>query len=733
MSEKTITGYKFGQFCLDITKRRLFCDGELIPLPPKVFDLLAFLVKNQGIVLDKEDILNSVWTDTVVEEANLSVNISNLRKILGEGHHDHKYIETLPRRGYRFVCSVEEVNLTEGLDNRIEAISPVGSTTDKDTTQTVKVAQNKSLFRLSPSVIVVIVFLLLFLGGSSLIIWRYGFNRKAEVFTSFHAKLFTSLPGRESSPAFSPDGNHIAFVWDGGEINNLDIYVQLVDGSSPLRLTTNPASDMNPVWSPDGKKIAFYRDDPNSSGIYIVPYLGGAEQKLLNVFPNRYALAPRTYLSWSSDGEYIAVADKNSLEAPFKIYFVSVKTGEKRAVTTPSDTAIGDLSPSLSPDGQKLAFVRVGSAVVEDLFVMLVSGGEVTRLTFDNAAIGNPTWSPNSDELIFSSSREGIFSLWKIPTTGGKPQRIAESGLNSLDPNVANKQYRLAYSHVSSDSNIWRLELTTQNGAKKFDKQIISSSLEDMNPQYSPDGEKIVFVSDRSGNHEIWLSSGQGDKPVQLTNFHGPLCGSPRWSPDSKTIAFDSRPNGNADIFILSAEGGKPQQLTFEESEDIVPSWSNDGNWVYFASNRNGNMQVWKISKNAGPVMQVTFNGGFESMESPDGKWLYYTKARGSSAIWRIATSGGEESPVFDFNQVECSRYWTITDGGIFFATLESSTISAIKYFDFISRKAETVAVLDKRLPAGKPGLSVSPNRRWLLFPKLERDERDIIILERDD
>ena len=166
----------------------------------------------------------------------------------------------------------------------------------------------------------------------------------------------TRFPGRETQPAFSPDGRQIAFAWDGAEENNSDIYVKLLDTGGPLPLTTDPAPDHSPVWSPDGRYIAFTREGEDG-GIYLVPALGGAERKLAEIFPTgsyyrgAYHQFGRNTLSYSPDGKYLAVADTTAAAEPFSIFLLEIETGEKRRLTFPPAASVGDDSPAFSPDG----------------------------------------------------------------------------------------------------------------------------------------------------------------------------------------------------------------------------------------------------------------------------------------------------------------------------------------------------------------------------------------------
>jgi Tol biopolymer transport system component len=290
----------------------------------------------------------------------------------------------------------------------------------------------------------------------------------------------------------------------------------------------------------------------------------------------------------------------------------------------------------------------------------------------------------------------------------------------------------MAYVQYANDSNIWRLDLTADEPANKqaaSTKRLIDSTLYEGAPQYSPDGKRIVFVSTRSGGQEIWVCGSEGERPMQLTDFRGSQVGTPRWSPDGRQIVFDCRLDGNADIFVSDSEGGKPLRLTSEPSVEILPSWSRDGRWVYFCSTRAGQSQIWKLPATGGAAEQVTKQGGHEALESPDGRWLYYTKGRGVPAIWRIPVTGGEETLVRGF-PLPVTRFWTVTNEGLYFAGADSSARSAINFFNFSTGKVALVMALEKGRPLGGPGLSVSPDGRRLLFSQIDRRGSDIMLLE---
>jgi len=722
--------YEFGPYRLAPVEHRLYRNGEVVMLPPKEFDLLLLLVQNPGQVMNRESLIKALWPNTVVEEANLNVHISALRKTLAESAGEQHFIETLPRLGYRFIAPVTEVIGTAVISSISHALGENGvgvSNQNAVTTVNNHAAADWRSRRLWAAIPLWLLAIGL-LGVPTFLYFKP--VRSTGAGAPINVVPLTTYTGRESQPAFSPDGNQIAFIWSGAKDDNTDVYVRLVDGGNWVRLTDDPGDDVNPVWSPDGRTIAFYRSSPDGDGIFLVPALGGAERKLTGVWANRFGFGSHTWIHWSPDGNWLVVSDKTSAEEPFSLFLLSPETGEKRRVTSPPASVVGDCSPAFSPDGKRLAFVRVISALVGEIYLVSVNGGEPKRLTFNGAGVSNLAWAPNGREIVFASRLGGKNRLYRIPVEGGAAEWLAATGSEAQYPAFSRDGSRLAWRQNTSDEDIFRLALKSgSENVPPVASLIVSTALE-ASPRYSPDGKRIAFVSNRSGSDEIWVCGSDGENPIRLTSFRGPLAGSPSWSPDGKQIVFDCRPEGNADIYVVSAEGGQPRRLTTDPAEDIVPSWSRDGRWIYFTSNRSGRLQIWKMPAGEGDAAQMTRQGGFEPMESPDGRWLYFTQDRGSSSIWRMPTAGGAETPLFDFHQKNYSRGWTVTSEGVYFAVASSNTQSTIKFFSLSTGAEKTVAEIDRVLPSSVSGLTVSPDGRWLLLPLFARRGSDLMMIE---
>lgn len=729
--------YEFGPFRLQPGEHLLLRNGQVISLAPKVFDTLLVLVQNSGHLLDKDELLRLIWPDTFVEEGSLTKNVFVLRKILEEGQGGKEYIETIPKRGYRFVAPVREVREPivkgpkEGESSLFSSDTPqpgrIGrSEGNAGLTAEPVVGGGRVLSPAGPHRRVVwMAGLLVVLLIGAVATWRVRLrvpSSSTPPTSPMKIVPLTSLVGNESQPSFSPDGNQIAFVWSGEKNDNADIYVKLIGSESQLRLTTDPAEDTSPVWSPDGRSIAFLRQSATERGVYILPSLGGPARKLASVNAiNR--------LAWFLDGKSLALVDRDSPEAPFSIFWLSKETGEKRRLTFPPAQAFGDLNPAISPNGETLAFIRCSSGSECDLYLMPSGGGEVRKLTDLNINIrfsGGVAWSADGGQIIFFNGPRG--NLWRLSVSGGVPEPIGAAGQGV--GGLTLRGNRLAYAQETVDWNIWQVDLKGSKSLGQRPAPVITSTRFDDSPQFSPDGKKIVFASDRSGTTEIWLCDRDGQNPVQLTSFDGPLTGTPRWAPDGRQIAFDTRSQGNPDVWVLSLDGGQPRRLTTEPSEDAVPSWSRDGRWVYFGSNRSGRRQIWKMPAEGGPAVQLTKDGGFEGFESLDGKFFYYAKGQDMPGIWRIPVEGGEETLVLDEHKAGYWRSWAVGDKGIYFATAEVPAHPLIEFYSFATGKVTLVSRLDKPIPRGVPGLSVSPDGRWLLFTQRDQIGSDIMLME---
>jgi eukaryotic-like serine/threonine-protein kinase len=537
----------------------------------------------------------------------------------------------------------------------------------------------------------------------------------------------TSYPGSQRSPSFSPDGSRVAFSWNGEKEDNFDIYIKPIGAGPARRLTSDPASDTLPKWSPDGNWISFAR----GGFTYLISPEGGAERKLC--LGNAY--------SWTPDGKFLAIDLRESVEKPWMVYLVSVETGQKEGpLTSPQPGRAEDALPLISPNGRSMAFMRYlrSAYFLASVYVLPLAngkpGGEPWRLTNDNLRVGSLAWTTDSREIVFSSKYGGRTSLWRMAVSpGADPQRIPGTDDGATPTISRSTPTRLVYSRGFRNDNIWHMQITGNGTIASVPERLISSKDTEWDPQFSPNGDRIAFRSNRTGFSEIMVCNSDGSNPVPLTSFNGARqAGSPRWSPDGRRIAFDSEGPDNAKIFVIDAEGGALHKLTTGDWYDIRPSWSRNGGWIYFGSNRSGTFQIWKLSATGENIQQVTRNGGMEAFESPDGMTLFYANEPATPGIWKIPVQGGEEAAIPTLSAVN-RGYWAVADRGIYFVDftgVRRKEPVPVRYFDFQTQELSQIGTIEKIIMMGICGFSVTRDGGRMIWTQIDRSESNLMLID---
>lgn len=277
---------------------------------------------------------------------------------------------------------------------------------------------------------------------------------------------------------------------------------------------------------------------------------------------------------------------------------------------------------------------------------------------------------------------------------------------------------RIAFVQEQKDTNIW----AKSDKAKTF-QPLIASTRSDEDPSISPDGSKIAFTSDRTGKFEIWVCDRDGSNPHPVT-AQRTFAGSTAWSPDGRTLAYDASVGGPTEIWIVSADGGQPRRLLDPPGPGFIPSWSADGNWIYFVGK---GLQIWKAPVTGGHAVQVTRNGGFDHFETPDGKYMYFSKGVMTRGIWRLPLNGSEgEELVPELASVVPFRSWAMTKGGIYYAEAEPEPV--LKFLRFQDRKKVVIAPLAKPPSRAERGLAVSTDGRLILYVQVDIIRNQIMV-----
>ena len=704
---------RFGVYEVDLASGELRKQGTPLRLQEQPFQVLSALIEQPGEVVSREDLIRRLWPDgTAVEfDRGLNAAITRLRQVLSDSAESPRYVETVARRGYRFIALIEaSSDVVPAIASEPVAAPPIPTNRRWQVT------------------------VLLSLLAIAALAWWWTASRRDPVAATTPRRLkaipLTSEPGNERNVTFSPDGSQIAYEWAEKVGAPPHVYIRQVGLGDPIRLTQVAAGEYGPAWSRDGRYIAFLRQiDENNVSLIVAAVLGGVERKIaeLPAPPIKNPIGFARLVDWTADGQRLIVGvplESGGLEG---LWDIRLDTGERRPLSPPVKTfAEGvDHDPAVSPDGRTLAFVRATSLYKRDIFLMSMPdgghpAGKPYRLTFQKTLALNPAWTRDGKEIVFASDS----ALWRIEARDGAKAVEIQSlarGHNAL-PTVG-PGGRLAFTHSFVDPNVWRQELTTRGASAGPPTLLISATASENSAEYSPDGSRIALQSNRSGTAEVWVCANTGNRCVQVTSLNA-YSGSPRWSPDGQQIAFDSDADGHFQVYAVGATGGSVRRLTNHASDNAAPSWSRDGLWLYFMSSRSGTNEVWKMLAKGGAEAQVTRHGGMMALEAPDGKSLYYTRGDAKSKLYRSATDGSGETQVLDSL---FGRSFAVTADRIFYLRQEENGESTLRSFVIATKVDTKIAAISKPTING---VSLSPDGKYVIYTQVDSQGSDLMLVE---
>ncbi len=613
---KQIKVVEFGRFHLDAEECLLLADGQAVSIEPQVFKTLLALVENNGHLCEKGWLIGQVWGDTIVEEGNLTRNISALRKVLGDG-----YIQTIPKRGYRFVAPVKHQRYEDLLRQRIgswivleeetgecassqpaeAAPAILSDVSDRAGVGMARTEVFHQLWRRRNLKAALIIGGLLVLASLWALFWPLAATEEAgaSLRNPSFARL-TDQPFLEYCPSLSPDGKSFAYL--SLVTGNGDIYLQRVGGRNAINLTPDSAAlDLHPAFSPDGEQIAF-RSERNGGGIFVMGTTGENVRRLTD-----FGFHP----AWSPDGKQILCATgivwtPESCRTISQVWLVNVATGEKKQLITKEDAN----QPQWSPHGHRIAYWGRHQGGQRDIWTMAASGGESVAVTNDFSTNWNPVWSPDGKYLYYSSDRGGSMGLWRVAIDETSGRVVSQP-----EPVTTPSEYVM---HLS----------------------------------FSRDGRQLVYVSDirRANLYRIGFDCERGTiigEPIAITQGSRQML-HPELSPDGESLAFDSTGNKQEDIFVIRPDGADLRQLTDDLHKDRLPRWSPDGKRIAFNSDRTGSFEIWTINRDGSGLQQLTFASGRNvtgCVWSTDGARVAYSLQAGDTFVIEAGRPWAEQTP----------------------------------------------------------------------------------------
>jgi Tol biopolymer transport system component/DNA-binding winged helix-turn-helix (wHTH) protein len=665
-------------------------------LEPKPLALLLLLAANPGRVVSRQQLLAAAWGDEMATDDVLSRAVSELRRALGDDPGTPVYVETIRGAGYRLV--VPSV-LSAAMIPADKAGSPAEAPT---ATVTTPLLTGGSLPKARAWSVAAFAVLLI------VAVWLTRADRTTTVSPADpHLVPLTSDSGEAGGPRVSPDGTRIAYVWNNATESASHLIVQAFDGGNRVEVATGAARAL--AWSPDGSKLVFVGSDNAGRFVGVMTSLGGTTRIL-----SRVAQPPVLGVDWSPDGREIAVATHDEPFATFRIHLVSVDSASIRPITSGGNAAVGDAYPSFAPDGRYLAFARFATETSSDVFLIdLVSGAE-TRLTSDDRNISALSFAPDGHSIVYASNRDGGSALWRVSLLGGAPTRLISSDHGITGLSYSHGRQELVVSAGDQTQQLWAVPTTPGAPAEPLTKSTRADGL----PSVSPGGDRIAFISDRSGSREVWTTSARGDSAVRLTDA-GSFASAPGWAPNRRDLVVQRQAATQTELWIIDTDRRAARRLHTTLSDPIAPNWSRDGRSVISAAKENGSWQLWRIPIDGTAPTRLTEHGGISGVETADGTSLLFTKPS-APGLWSLDLTTKAERVLASSVLTGDWTNWTLGRRNVYYIDRDASGSQRIVEFSLATHMTRTI-LGPVRTPMGTGGLSVSADERRLVFAQSQR------------
>lgn len=578
--------YEFGPFRLDVSARVLFRDGKIVPLTPKVLDTLVVLVENAGDLVAKEKLLTAVWSDTAVEEGNLTHNISVLRKTLRIGSDETPYIETVPKRGYRFAATVSICN----------GHMP-GS----------KAAESQASSR-GPWMWVVPAAGILAAAALASLFWP----RPVRVSPSEFQQL-TNFSDSAVAPALSPDGKMLTFIRsERSFLSPGQIYVKTLPNGDSTQLTDDPRPKFSPQFSPDGSRVVFSRTEPSKSAwdTWSVPVVRGVPTFML---PNA------TGLAWIAEHQVLFSEVKKGLH--MGIVTANEDRSAKREIYFPAHERAMAHYSYVSPDRKWVLLVEMDrTAAWEPCRLVPFDGSSAGRKAGPSGACTSAGWSPDGRWMYFSVFIRGVSHLWRQRFPDGSPEQITFGPTEEEGVAVPADGRSIITSVGMRQSAVW---MRDKNGERPVLKEGFAS-----NPVISADGRRLYSLlreNSTSSLRELTVTDLDSSKTERV--LPGVSMDDYDVSSRETEVVYSAKgPSGSAEFWIAPLNRrSSPLRIPLSgdaSSGEASPSFGPDNDVLFVATEENRNF-VYRMNRD-GSARRKLLTHAVNNLQSvsPDGRWL---------------------------------------------------------------------------------------------------------------
>ncbi|MFL6451523.1 MAG: winged helix-turn-helix domain-containing protein [Bryobacteraceae bacterium] len=692
---------RFGEFELDLDRQTLSRRGIPLKLQRQPCQVLALLIERAPETVSRDQIRRHVWGEIVHIDVDQSINfcVRQIRAALRDSPAGPRFIETLPREGYRFLGSLE------GIAKEDRAVDLAAAPAKEELLHSAVRSNPRRWLTVST-----ISVLLLLLGTTASWLLKRQFH-----LTVSGISPVTSYPGDEREPSFSPDGRQVAFSWNG-DGGRRHIYVALSGEEHPLRLTQDVADDSFPAWSPDGKQIAFLRRRSESEfDIMLIPAIGGQERTLHGVRVGLSVAGANRLLAWSPDGKSLCFTSELGPSTHHALFLMSLDSRRVRPIYPQATSPGGDTAAAFSPDGRWLAFARFANPynsniLVQRLTVNLEPDGEPWVMPNTSGNATTPVWLPDSKQILFLD-HDGERIMHAQVGGAAKLIYVASHTLNGLT--LDGTGMHLISSRLELDADIETLPLKGLQVAGEA-KRIVHSTAKEDHPQFSPNGRWLAFQSNRSGASELWVADSDGEHARQLTHIGAYIAGYPRWSPDSNLLVYHARLPDVAQVYTIRVRDGIVHQITHRNPGFALASFSSDGKLIYMTEGRADGPLLSRVPADGGSPQ--SFGSGCDPWEAPGRQLLLYRKFDQPWVYARSLVGDASKNPEMSLVNDSIAAFSglsVVEDGFYYVGFTLGSRLRTFRFYSFALAKSVDIGPAP---PNYLHDVAITPDRTRLAY-----------------
>ena len=716
---------RVGEHIVDVGALRVTTRPDLPRLTGKSVAVLIELVRHAGNTVTRDQLLDRVWTGRFTTPDVLNQAIKELRRAFADDARPPSYIETIPKVGYRLVARVQ---VLEPDDGTLFVASPAERSINDDIGPDAASAKPEApRVATAPRLRLALVAVVVALAAAAAVVVALrhappdGVSKQAVTGAEWAVagqRALTSDPGAERRPHLSPDGSRIAFGWLDPETGFDRIVVRTLEPSQLVHLTVGRNEhEVLPAWSPEGARIVYERLHGPGCTMHVVPSLGGGDEREIGRC-RRYIT---NYYDWTPDGRGLITSDRGADgKQDLRLYVQDLASGAKAPLDYARAPQDQDLEARYSPDGRRIAFRR-GVAPYSDLYVMDADGRNVRALTHIASRIRGHAWTRDGSALVFASNHAGPMALYAVDADTGALQALGVSPAEY--PDTARATDTVVYEIPRTHSTLSQVAL---GGADPVTPQPLAQSTgSDSDPQLSPQADRLAFVSDRSGQYQVWLYDIAAQASVALTDEADVAVTSPRWNRDGSALVAIEHRGGQRRLIEIEI-ASRHRRVLSREGENVLlgAAGAADGTYLWIAGTSGTDNQLLRVRHpRAADEQRDTLARAVGALDYDAATASVWFEPTAGGSVHRAALGSGEVALVSDRLPDGVSS-WRIVDGAIWYiADIEEKT-AKLHAFDPVSGADRLVLAVDAIMR--NLDFSVAPDRGRVFVVPFATEDTDI-------